>query len=166
MKGYLLRDEIRIFHLAAWDLKFYQMFGSNWHLKSVVYYGRWQKMSDTSITSSLSLAWGRWWLRFHERNTCNSISRDKHTNWQFDTPWNVQQIVENEMKKLLRFLFPIQQAIKSTPLYLLSIEAGILSFGGMCESEKGNWKISPNFPTASHFLYFLFYAFEHIFWVV
>ena len=54
-KRYLWKDKVHIFHLAHWDFKFTHPLGHSGLMKIMAHFGRWQNMSDTSISFSLSL---------------------------------------------------------------------------------------------------------------
>ena len=49
------KDNVHIFHLVPRDLKSADLLGQSGLLKIIARFGRWQKMSDTSLSSSLSL---------------------------------------------------------------------------------------------------------------
>ena len=52
---YLWKDKVHIFHLAPWDFKLGHLLGHSDLMKIMAHFGRWQKMSDTSISSKLVL---------------------------------------------------------------------------------------------------------------
>ena len=72
-KGICGKTKVHIFYLVPWDFDLVRLFGHSSLMKIMDHFGRWQKMSDTSISSSLSLSCPWFYTFFNDCRTRGAI---------------------------------------------------------------------------------------------
>ena len=72
-KRYLWKDKVHIFYLVPWDFNLVCLLGHSDLMKIMDHLGRWQNMSDSSISSSLSLSCPCFYTLFYDSRTRGAI---------------------------------------------------------------------------------------------